>query len=79
MKYLIGSMAGEVMNLKSRVERLEAASPDDIASRLGGTAIVTRLDDGRYQLPDKRVLTRAELDAELRGCTGRLLVLDSWQ
>lgn len=67
---------GHVMsNLKNRVDRLEAASPDDIAGRLGGLAVVVPLPDGRFQLPDKREVTQGELDTLLHGARGRLLIL----
>jgi hypothetical protein len=67
------------MSIKTRLEKLEAAAPDDVAARLGGTDVVERLADGRYQLPDKREVNQSELDAILRGCTGKLLVLGGWR
>jgi hypothetical protein len=62
-------------NLKNRVDRLEAAPPDDIAGWLGGLAVVVPLPDGRFQLPDKREVTQGELDTLLHGARGRLLIL----
>ncbi len=63
-------------NLESRITKLEKQS-SPIADRLGGMAVVTLRDDGRYETCDRRVLTAEGLDEVLVDCAGgKLLVLD---
>ena len=66
------------MSLQTRVDRLELSSTaGSIEGRLGGTAVVSLLEDGRFKLHGGEIVTRDELDKKLRGCVGHLLVLSA--